>query len=335
MRNETRTQYSQYRKQIAQLNGVEDAREMFTLAPPVAQKLEDIIREEVGFLDRIGSQSVINMKGETLGMDVAGTVASVTTTRGTTEERTPIELLSLLQTNSYETQQINFDTAIGYDKLDQWRVYPDFADRYGRHIAKQIGRDRIMAGFNGTSRAAIASDRLANPMLQDVAEGWLKKIEDRAPLRVQTDPMTVGENGDYKNLDALVYDLIFNKMAIHCQEDTDLVCIVGRKLLHDKYFGLMNEANSTVNKIALDVIWASRQVAGMPAVIVPFFPADAVLVTSFKNLSIYTQEGSSRRLMREKPEKNRVEDFLSQNVDYVVEDYNCVAYAKSGVITVA
>jgi P2 family phage major capsid protein len=333
MRNETRVLYSEYRRQVAQANGIEDAREMFTVEPPLAQQMEDVIREEAGFLNRIGSQSVINMKGETIGLDIGSTVASVTKTSGTNEERTPIEVLSLEQVNDYEVAQIDFDTAIRYATLDQWRVYPDFTERYARQLARQIARDRIMMGWHGEGRAALKSDRAANPMLSDVTKGWLAKITEKAPTRIQTDPISVGAGGDYKNLDALVYDLVENKMAEHHREDTDLVCIIGRRLLHDKYLGLMNDNNAATERVALDVLFSSRQVAGMPAVVVPFFPADAILVTRLDNLSIYTQEGSLRRLMRERPEKNRVEDFLSQNMDYVIEDYTCLAKVASGKIT--
>jgi P2 family phage major capsid protein len=333
MRNETRVLYSEYRRQVAQANGIEDAREMFTVEPPLAQQMEDVIREEAGFLGRIGSQSVINMKGETIGLDIGSTVASVTKTSGTTEERTPVEVLSLEQVNDYEVAQIDFDTAIRYATLDQWRVYPDFTERYARQLARQIARDRIMMGWHGEGRAALKSDRTANPMLSDVTKGWLAKITEKAPARIQTDPISVGTGGDYKNLDALVYDLVENKMAEHHRDDTDLVCIIGRRLLHDKYLGLMNNNNAATERVALDVLFSSRQVAGMPAVVVPFFPADAILVTRLDNLSIYTQEGSLRRLMRERPEKNRVEDFLSQNMDYVIEDYTCLAKVAPGKIT--
>lgn len=333
MRNETRVLYNQYRRVVAQNNGVEDAREMFTVAPPIAQQMEDIIREEAGFLNRIGAQTVINMKGETIGLDIGSTVASVTKTSGTTEEREPVEVLSLEKTNEYAVDQVDFDTAIRYATLDQWRVYPDFPERYARQLARQIGRDRIMIGWNGTGRAAVKSDRATNPKLQDVAKGWLAKITENAATRIQTDAITLGEAGDYKNLDSLVYDLIENKMAEHHREDTDLVCIVGRQLLHNKYLGLMNDNNAATERVALDVLFSTRQVAGMPAIVVPFFPADGLLVTRLDNLSIYTQEGSLRRLMRERPEKNRVEDFMSQNMDYVIEDYTCLAMVEPGAIT--
>lgn len=333
MRNETRVLYSDYRRIVAQTSGVEDAREMFTVAPPIAQAMEDIIREEAGFLNRIGYQSVINQRGETIGLDIGSTVASVTQTSGTGLEREPVEVSKLDKINEYDVKQVDFDTAIRYATLDQWRVYPDFAERYARQLSRQIARDRIMMGWHGEGRSALKSDRTSNPMLQDVATGWLKKITDHAPTRIQTDPITLGEGGDYKNLDALVYDLIESKMAEHHRDDTDLVCIIGRSLLHDKYLGLMNDNNAATERVALDVLFGTRQVAGMPAVVVPFFPSDAILVTRLDNLSIYTQEGSLRRLMRERPEKNRVEDFISQNMDYVVEDYTCLAKVASGTIT--
>ena len=333
MRNETRVLYSDYRRQVAQINGVEDAREMFTVAPPIAQQMEDVIREEAGFLSRIGSQTVVNMKGETIGLDIGSTVASVTKTSGTGEERQPVEVLSLEKVNEYEVAQVDFDTAIRYATLDQWRIYPDFPERYARQLARQIARDRIMMGWHGVGRAAVKSDRAANPMLTDVAKGWLTKISETAPDRIQTDPISIGTGGDYLNIDALVYDLVENKMAEHHRDDTDLVCIIGRKLLHDKYLGLMNDNNAATERVALDVLFSTRQVAGMPAVVVPFFPATAILVTRLDNLSIYTQEGSLRRLMRERPEKNRVEDFMSQNMDYVIEDYTCLAHVAAGAIT--
>lgn len=77
---------------------------MFTVAPPIAQAM-DIIREEAGFLNRIGYQSVTNMKGETIGLDIGSTVASVTKTSGTTEERTPTEVLSLEKSTTMKSSR--------------------------------------------------------------------------------------------------------------------------------------------------------------------------------------------------------------------------------------
>jgi len=50
-------------------------------------------------------------------------------------------------------------------------------------------------------------------------------------------------------------------------------------------------------------------------------PADALIVTSLDNLSLYWQIGGRRRYIEEQPAKNRVANFESSNDDYVVEDY--------------
>ncbi|MFK2871867.1 P2 family phage major capsid protein, partial [Salmonella enterica subsp. enterica serovar Weltevreden] len=111
-------------------------------------------------------------------------------------------------------------------------------------IVKRQALDFIMAGFNGTTRAA-TSDRTKNPMLQDVAVGWLQKYRNEAPTRVMSNitdadgkvvsaVIRVGRNGDYENLDALVMDATNNLIDEVYQDDPKLVAIVGRKLLADK-----------------------------------------------------------------------------------------------------
>jgi hypothetical protein len=107
-----------------------------------------------------------------------------------------------------------------------------------------------MAGFNGIERAA-TSDRKQNPMLQDVAVGWLQKYRNEAPARVMSkitdeegavisDVIRVGKNGDYANLDALVMDAT-NLIDEIYQDDPELVVITGRKLMADKYFPIVNK----------------------------------------------------------------------------------------------
>ncbi|EHH4516921.1 capsid protein, partial [Escherichia coli] len=53
----------------------------------------------------------------------------------------------------------------------------------------------------------------------------------------------------------------------------------------------------------------------------PYFPADAMLITKLENLSIYYMDDSHRRVIEENPKLDRVENYESMNIDYVVEDY--------------
>ena len=63
--------------------------------------------------------------------------------------------------------------------------------------------------------------------------------------------------------------------------------------------------------------------------LVPFFPPNAILVTKLENLSIYVQNGSRRRTIREEPDFNQVADYQSVNESYVVEDYGCAAFVEN------
>ncbi len=70
------------------------------------------------------------------------------------------------------------------------------------------------------------------------------------------------------------------------QEDPDLVVIVGRQLLADKYFPIVNKEQDNSEMLAADVIISQKRIGNLPAVRVPYFPADAMLITKLENLSI-------------------------------------------------
>ncbi|MFH4176192.1 P2 family phage major capsid protein, partial [Acinetobacter baumannii] len=72
----------------------------------------------------------------------------------------------------YFCRKTDFDTAIKYQKLDQWAKFKDFYARFSGQIQKRQALVRIMIGFNGVTAAA-TTDIVANPKLQDVNKGWL------------------------------------------------------------------------------------------------------------------------------------------------------------------
>ena len=238
-----------------------------------------------------------------------------------------------MQENLYSCEQTNFDTHLNYATLDSWAKFPDFAARVGKLKAERIALDRIMIGWNGTSVAA-TTNRTSNPLLQDVNKGWLKQIEDKATARVMkeaksgTGKIEIGEGKEYKNLDALVFALKEDFIPDQYRDDTKLVAIMGSDLLADKYFPLINQSKPS-EQAAGDTVISQKRVGGLQAVTVPYFPKGTVLVTSLDNLSIYVQEGRVRRHLKDVPERNRVEDYLSSNEAYVVENYEAVAMAKN------
>ncbi len=207
----------------------------------------------------------------------------------------------------------------------------DFQTRIRDAIIKRQSLDFIMAGFNGITRAA-TSNRKQNPLLQDVAVGWLQKYRNEAAARVMSkitdedgkvisDVIRVGKNGDYENLDALVMDATTNLIDEIYQDDPELVVITGRKLMADKYFPLVNKAQENSETLAADIIISQKRIGNLPAVRVPYFPANALMVTRLDNLSIYFMDDAHRRAIIEEPKKDRIENYESMNIDYVIEAY--------------
>lgn len=326
MRNETRIAYNAYLAQLAKLNGVPSAAEKFTIDPSIQQTLESKIQESSDFLQKINIVGVPEQSGEKLGLGVSGPIAGTTDTAA--QDRATSDL-SAMDANGYVCTQTNFDSHIGYAKLDMWAKFPDFQTRLRDSILRRQALDRIMIGFNGTSRA-VTSNKVANPLLQDVNKGWLQKYRENAAARVMDEganagAVRVGEAAgrDYYNLDALVFDAVNNLIEPWYREDTELVVILGRDLLADKYFPLINAANPPTEKLAADLIVSQKRVGGLQAVRAPFVPAGTLAITRLDNLSIYWQEGARRRTVVDNAKRDRIENYESSNEAYVVEDYGC------------
>ncbi|XIX82527.1 P2 family phage major capsid protein [Escherichia coli] len=97
-------------------------------------------------------------------------------------ERQPKDFAKLAS-NKYECDQINFDFYIAQNAGPVGALSVQLNVRNA--IIKRQSLDLIMAGFNGVRRAE-TSDRSSNPMLQDVAVGWLQKYRNEAPARVMS-----------------------------------------------------------------------------------------------------------------------------------------------------
>lgn len=333
MRNETRQHFSLFLDRLASLNHVERSAVIskFTAEPTVQQTLESKVQESSEFLQSINFFGVDEQEGERIGLGVKGPIASTTDTRSTDRETKDV---GQLDDNRYRCEQTNYDTHIRYAQLDQWAKFPDFQVRLTNLIIQTIALNRIMIGFNGLSRAA-SSNSVQNPLLQDVNVGWLQKLRTKAPQRhlAKTNDTTgkveVGATAEYKNLDALVFDAVNNLLDPWHQESTELVVITGRKLLADKYFPLINTKQAPSEQLASDLIISQKRIGNLPAVRVPHFPADALMITRLDNLSLYYQLGTQRRSVIDNPKRDRVETYQSSNDAYELEDYGCAALVEN------
>ncbi|MEB0138008.1 MULTISPECIES: phage major capsid protein, P2 family [unclassified Undibacterium] len=330
MNNTTRTVYHSLLTRLGELNGVADVTKTFAVDPSVQQKLETKMQESSEFLGKINIIGVTEKEGEKLKLGISGPVASRTDTNKS--ERQPRDLTELGD-DKYRCVKTNFDTHIPYAKLDAWAKFADFQTRIRDVILRRQALDRMVIGFHGAS-VADTSDIATYPLLQDVNKGWLQNMREHAPQRVMGSGQTAGTvsvgagaGSDYANLDAAVFDAI-TLLDPWFRDDTGLVVMVGRELMHDKYFPLVNQKQSHVETLAADVVISQKRIGGLQAVSVPYFPANAFLITRFDNLSIYFQDGARRRQVVENPKRDRIENYESSNDAYVIEDYGMAALVE-------
>lgn len=362
MKNATRALFNAYVSQIALLNGVQDATTQFNVDPVIEQKFEEVIKESSEFLQSISMMPVTQQEGQVLGLEATRSIAGRTDTSNNTR-RHPTDPTGSAEKRRYLCKQTDYDWARSYAHMDAWRHRPDFEVLLRNAIARQQGRDRIMIGWYG-EEAAAQTDRAANPNLEDVNEGWLFKIRRDAPAQVFDDgALTVHSDGsdddalkaiyvkpgvtlydtaldnaedaaaDYSSLDALVLDA---KRLIPewFRGDPDLVVIVGHDLVDEKYFTIAQTTGAQATEVeATDrILRSTKQLGGLPAVRVPFFPADAILITRLDNLAIYWQEETRRRQLKDEPEYNRIANYESVNEAFVVEEYEMCALVENIVI---
>jgi len=320
MKKLTRIAFDKYTARLAQLNDTSNVASTFGVAPSVQQKLESKIQESSEFLSKINIYGVTEQEGEKIGLGISGPIASRTNTDKADRKTRD---LTALDNRGYRCEKTNFDTHIKYQTLDAWAKFPDFQQRIANAILQRQALDRMMIGFNGLSIAA-DTDINKNPLLQDVNKGWLQQYREQAPQRVMHEGKTagkvvIGAGGDYANLDATVFDAL-TLLDPWYQKDAGLVAIVGRNLLHDKYFPLVNTKQAPTETLATDIVISQKRIGGLQAVAVPFFPDNTILVTRFDNLSIYWQESARRRRVVDEAKRDRIENYESSNDAYVIED---------------
>lgn len=322
--------YAELELAIAESYGVELSTKMFSVEPSIAQELNDAITAKSDFLERINVIGVTEIKGEKVFIGVSGPVTGRTDTKTTDREAKDA---SALDNSTYELHSTESDVGLPYAKIDAWAKFPEFHQKYSAAVQKQIALDRIMVGFHGT-HAAKQTDITEYPMLQDVNKGWLQQAREQIPAQVlkqgkEAGKVTLGEGGDYANLDALVHD---TKQMVdeRLRDGGDLVAIIGTDLLaHDKAKLYSKQGDTPTEKERIEEAQVIATYGGLPAFTVPYFPVNAVLVTSFDNLSIYHQDSSWRKQTIDNPKRSRVEDYNSRNEGYVIEQLEKFALTEN------
>lgn len=331
---------------IAQVNNTANVHRQFNIDPTVEQRLEDLQTESVEFLNAINIYGVRDLKGQTIGMGANNFVGSRTSAANL--PRKP-KYVGRMQDKAFELFDTEFDTMLPWALIDAWSKFPDFSVRYSRAVATAIGLTRITVGWHGESAAA-QTNLVANPNGEDLNIGWLHKLRLERPDHVMgrvlagdgtatgaAAPILVGNGQAYQNVDALAYDLI-SGMPSWARTSTEHVVMVSADLVDEKYFPMVNRALSPTidgSKATSDeqvgtIIKSQKQIGGRPAWIVPNFPEGTLFISPPKNLSIYWQEGSRRRYIKDEPENKRgLVDYNSVNEGYVIEDDDFAVMAEN------
>lgn len=335
MDNNTRKLFDQYVARQAEMSGVSPAAvaAKFAVEPSRQQKMEVEAQQSDSFLSKINVFGVNQQIGQKVLIGSKGPLAGVN--NSTTTRRNPADNRKMEPFN-YTCRKVNYDYGLGYEQLDTWAHMPEFQQLISKAMARQMSLDRIMIGFNGTNYAD-PSNRAANPLLQDCGIGWLEKIRTEAPHRMisgvtvtaRDDDNKIIAKGTYGNLTSAVYDAKNSLMDEWHKRTPDNVVILAGDLLTSSNFpaiNAMSQTNPNTEMLAGQLIVAQERVGNMPTFIAPYFPVNGILITPFKNLSVYYQRGSLRRSIKEEPEYNRVATYQSSNDDFVIEDYGNVAF---------
>lgn len=320
MKTHTRQRFNALLHGLAKGYGVEDVSRQFTIEPTIQQRLQDKIVEQSTFLPKINVITVDELSGENILGSASGPVSGRTDTSKDGNERTPRDVLGLAS-YKYQLYQTNSDVFMRYATMDAWAKFPDMPERYARYVQARIANDRELIGWYGTSAAA-DTDLEANPLLQDVNIGWLQYVRANRPEAILAEGAATGEirigpeaGADYANLDVAVNDLV---LGIPEYMRSGLVAFIGAELIAREKSALYAAMSGTpTEKAALN--GSLTTFGGLTWETPSNFPARGLVVTSYDNLSIYMQDGSWRRNIKDAPEKDRVEDYNSRNEGYVVE----------------
>lgn len=292
----------------------------FSISGPQEEKLLGAVQQSIEFLQLINMPLVTDIVGEKV---FAGTQQTITGRKKEGRYRRNIDPSG----GKYTCVETDSGVIIPWHMADTWaRMGSQFMFLYAQFVQRQIALDQMMIGWNGTS-VADNSDPTVKKLLEDVNKGWMQWMRDNLPKNILTggktaDKIHIGtdKDADYTSLDHLAYDLRQGLDPVHRQR-TDLVLMVGADLIAKEAdaAGKMHGRTPT-ERAAMKQMDLMGSFGGLPATILPNFPARGCVITTYENLSLYTQEGSMRRAFKDDDEHKGLVDSYYRNEAYVVED---------------
>lgn len=333
-----------YCSSLAKGYSAETTEKYFSVTPPKEVKLREALILGSEFLQKINMFDVEQIEGSavTVGTDKMST-GRAAENDGRFQGSTPG-----MTGNAYKLQETDTIVHMSWAMQAAWinaGSQGQFNKLVNSYSNQQVASDIVKVGWNGVS-AERPTDPDANPLGQDVNEGWQAHVERLAPDQIVKDDGDGGEiyfdpdgtkdtDGNplytYKTLDSMANDLINNVLAEKHINAPDLVVLVGRELVAAAQYKLYNEADKPSEHN--DAQQLAKSIAGRPAYVPAYFPGKRMVVTSYKNLSVYNQRGTKRRKAKDNDDKGRFESTYWRMEDYMVEDLvKYAAYDEKSVI---
>ncbi|EHI7917532.1 P2 family phage major capsid protein [Salmonella enterica] len=153
-----------------------------------------------------------------------------------------------------------------------------------RTLFNKLFIDDARIGFWGTHAGGLTDPKLY-PNGEDVAPGWHEIARKESDgKQIVSDAVTIGNGGDFPNVDAAALHLINTRIPAAYRSDPRLVVMVGHELAAKERMRLFNTANGA-GHIEAASAWGST-VAGKFAFIPPHMPGGRLCVTMLNNLHI-------------------------------------------------
>lgn len=317
------SQIKQYASQLAtkyqgQPSKQSDVVLSITLNEKALQSLMTDFKARSDFLGAVNWLPVKNVEGKKFLGALKGTTA------GRKQEGRNRSIMEYGET--YKTCEIDSGVQINWRLIDELEVTQEnFEELFTRLTENQFILDMLKIGWHGESQAVNtqAED------LSDVTKGWLAQLKEQNPANIITGGKSAGkivlftEKADYKNLDELATTLR-NKLPAEYQERNDLVFLVGAELASKANANIKGAYLYSENN-GMNNLYLSNYFGGMPSIIPPQFPKKCAVVTTLKNLSIYTQKTSCHRsIYNEENTGDYINAYYRQEC-YVVENLNLMA----------
>lgn len=300
--------------------------------PAIEQKLVEKITESSELLSAINTPVVSVENQEKVIVNPVSSVSSRVDTN--TEDRVPL-LLTNPDGSKFTMTSVNNDYAVKYSTLNNWSKFPDFEQRVLGTMRSAIAISKVKCAWNGTS-VAVKSDRIANPLGEDVSIGFLQRLREyRNGSMVVVDGATSGQikiggpEADFPSVDAMCFALL-NLIPEHLR--IGLTVYLGSELRFYNGAEILSETSlKATERAALNDQLTNRTYGTLslpPTSFLSFFPVRGVFIGSARNLSLYTQDGSTRQRMIDNPKRDQYEYYNTVNEAFVIEDEDQTAMAE-------